>query len=48
MDKPTFVYVTYIATTLEQLWEALTSEPFTQQYWEDGQLQSDWQAGSSV
>ena len=47
MDKPTFVYVTYIATTLEQLWEALTSEPFTQQYWEDG-LQSDWQVGSSV
>ncbi|NEQ21006.1 MAG: ATPase [Microcoleus sp. SIO2G3] len=48
MDKPTFVYVTYIATTLEQLWEALTSEPFTQQYWEEGQLQSDWQVGSSV
>ncbi len=48
MDKPTFVYVTYMATTLEQLWEALTSEPFTQQYWEDGQLQSDWQVGSSV
>ncbi len=48
MDKPTFVYVTYITTTLEQLWEALTSEPFTQQYWEDGQLQSDWQVGSSV
>lgn len=48
MDKPTFVYVTYIATTLEQLWEALTSEAFTRQYWEDGQLQSDWQVGSSV
>ncbi len=48
MDKPAFVYVTYIATTLEQLWSALTSEPFTQQYWEDGQLQSDWQVGSSV
>lgn len=48
MDKPTFVYVTYIATTLEKLWEALTSEAFTQQYWEDGQLQSDWQVGSSV
>lgn len=48
MDKPTFVYVTYIATTLEQLWSALTSEPFTQQFWEDGQLQSDWQVGSSV
>jgi uncharacterized protein YndB with AHSA1/START domain len=48
MDKPTFVYVTYIATTLEQLWAALTSETFTQQYWQDGQLQSDWQVGSSV
>lgn len=48
MDKPTFVYVTYIATTLEQLWEALTSESFTQQYWENGHLQSDWQVGSSV
>lgn len=48
MDKPTLVYVTYITTTLEQLWEALTSVEFTQQYWEDGQLQSDWQVGSSV
>jgi uncharacterized protein YndB with AHSA1/START domain len=48
MNKPTFVYVTYIATTLEQLWDALTSEPFTQQFWEDGQLESDWQVGSSV
>jgi uncharacterized protein YndB with AHSA1/START domain len=48
MDKPTFVYVTYIATTLDQLWAALTSTAFTQQYWQDGQLQSDWQVGSSV
>jgi uncharacterized protein YndB with AHSA1/START domain len=48
MDKPTFVYVTYIATTLDTLWEALTSETFTQQYWGDGQLQSDWEVGSSV
>jgi uncharacterized protein YndB with AHSA1/START domain len=48
MDRPTFVYVTYIATTLEQLWDALTDEAFTQQYWGEGQLQSDWQVGSSV
>lgn len=48
MAKPTFVYVTYIATTLEKLWEALTSEAFLQQYWGDGQLQSDWQVGSAV
>jgi uncharacterized protein YndB with AHSA1/START domain len=48
MTKPTFVYVTYIATTLDKLWEALTSEAFTQQYWGEGQLQSDWQVGASV
>ena len=47
MTKPTFVYVTYIATSIEQLWEALTSESFTQQYWPEG-LQSDWQVGSPV
>jgi uncharacterized protein YndB with AHSA1/START domain len=48
MAKPTFVYVTYIATTLEKLWDALTSEAFMQQYWGDGPLQSDWQIGSPV
>ncbi|GAP99642.1 SRPBCC domain-containing protein [Leptolyngbya sp. NIES-2104] len=48
MSKPTFVYVTYIATTIEQLWEAITSESFVQHYWEEGQLQSDWQVGSPV
>jgi uncharacterized protein YndB with AHSA1/START domain len=48
MAKPTFVYVTYIATTLEKLWDALTSEAFMQQYWGNGQLQSDWQVGSPV
>lgn len=48
MDKPTLVYVTYIATTLEQVWSAITGEAFTQQYWGDGQLQSDWQVDSSV
>ena len=29
MDRPTFVYVTYIATTREKLWEALTNGDFT-------------------
>lgn len=27
-----FVYVTYIATTPEQLWQALTDGAFTRQY----------------
>jgi uncharacterized protein YndB with AHSA1/START domain len=48
MAKPTFVYVTYITTTLEKLWDALTSEGFMQQYWGNEKLQSDWQVGSPV
>jgi len=45
MSKPDFVYVIYIATTPERLWEALTSSELTRQYWGGTQL-SDWQAGS--
>jgi uncharacterized protein YndB with AHSA1/START domain len=48
MSKPTFVYVTYIATTIEQLWNAITSEAFTEQYLGEGELQSDWQVGSVI
>jgi uncharacterized protein YndB with AHSA1/START domain len=48
MSKPTFLYVTYIATTIEQLWDAITSDSFTQQYLGEEQLQSDWQAGSPI
>ncbi|RFU62244.1 SRPBCC family protein [Bacillus sp. V59.32b] len=48
MTKSTFVYVTYIATTPEKLWEALTSSDFTKKYFFGGKIQSDWQEGSSV
>ena len=33
MDKPDYVYVTYIKTSAEKVWKALTSSEFTQQYW---------------
>ena len=48
MDKPKFVYVTYIDTTPEKLWEALTQGEFTRQYWFDSIIQSDWKIGSPV
>lgn len=48
MDRPDFVYVIYIATTPERLWEALTSGEFTRQYWGGRRIQSDWNVGSSV
>ena len=30
MSKPGFVYITYIETTPEMLWEALTNSEFSQ------------------
>jgi len=47
MSKPEFVYVTYIETTPEKLWEALTDVDFTQRYWFGVRLRSDWKVGSS-
>jgi uncharacterized protein YndB with AHSA1/START domain len=46
MSKPEFVYVTYIETTPEKLWEALTDSQFTRQYWFDTEVRSDWKVGS--
>ncbi|ODG90159.1 MULTISPECIES: SRPBCC family protein [Bacillaceae] len=48
MNKPQFVYVTYIATTPEKLWEALTSTQFTEKYFFGTAIESDWQVGSTV
>jgi uncharacterized protein YndB with AHSA1/START domain len=45
MDKPQFVYVTYIATTPEKLWKALLDGEITRQYW-GHQNVSDWKPGS--
>jgi uncharacterized protein YndB with AHSA1/START domain len=46
MRKPEFVYVSYIETTPEKLWEALTSSEFTRRYWFDTEVRSDWKVGS--
>ncbi|WP_159005664.1 SRPBCC family protein [Bradyrhizobium sp. S69] len=46
MSKPEFVYVTYIETTPEKLWEALTVGDFTERYWFGLRISSDWEAGS--
>jgi uncharacterized protein YndB with AHSA1/START domain len=44
----TFTYNTYINTTAEKLWQALTSAEFTRQYWNGKSLQSDWKVGSPI
>jgi DNA-binding transcriptional ArsR family regulator/uncharacterized protein YndB with AHSA1/START domain len=46
-SKPEFVYTTYIKTTPEQLWRALTEPVFTQRYWNTA-FQTDWTAGSAM
>jgi uncharacterized protein YndB with AHSA1/START domain len=46
--RSTFVYVTYIRTTPEKLWSALTTDvDFMKQYWFGVHCQSEWTAGSS-
>jgi DNA-binding transcriptional ArsR family regulator/uncharacterized protein YndB with AHSA1/START domain len=47
VEKPTFVYTTYIETTPERLWQALTEPAFTERYWAIT-FDSDWQPGSSM
>jgi len=47
MDKPTFVYTTYINTTPEMLWRGLTDPAFTQRYWGVA-YESDWKTGSAL
>jgi len=41
------VYVTYIASTPEKVWAALTSSQFTKQYFFGRSVESDWKQGSS-
>ena len=48
MENHKFVYVTYINTTPEKLWAALTQPEFTQKYWFDSRIESDWKIGSPV
>ncbi len=47
MKKEQFVYVTYIRTTPEKLWQALTEPEFTQRYWLQTQQESEWKPGAA-
>jgi DNA-binding transcriptional ArsR family regulator/uncharacterized protein YndB with AHSA1/START domain len=47
MQKPSFAYTTYIKTTPERLWQALTEPAFTERYWRMT-FETDWQVGSRM
>lgn len=45
MERPEFVYVTYIATSPERVWNALIDADMTTKYWQNINV-SDWRPGS--
>ena len=47
MKKDQFVYVTYILTTPEKLWKALTEPEFTKKFWCNTTQESEWKPGAS-
>jgi uncharacterized protein YndB with AHSA1/START domain len=46
MADSRFVYVTYIRTTPEKLWQALIDPEFTRRYWCETQQESEWRPGA--
>lgn len=46
MDRPQFVYTTYINTTPQRLWQAITEPAFCRRYLGFA-IESDWQVGST-
>ncbi|HEY2837881.1 MAG TPA: SRPBCC family protein [Pirellulales bacterium] len=47
MSASKFLYVTYIRTTPEKLWQALIEPEFTRQYWCETVQESEWKPGAS-
>ena len=46
MSKPKFVYVTYIRSTPEKVWQALTDQQMIRKYWFGMTAECDWKPGS--
>ena len=47
-EGPDYLYETYIRTTPERLWEAITSAEFTRRYFHGMEIRSDWTVGASA
>ncbi len=47
MSKPNFVYVTYIASTPQKVWDAITNGEVSKEYWGRHRNASDWKPGST-
>ena len=42
-----FLYVTYVRTTAEKLWAALTSPEFAEKYWRGARPEAHWRRGGA-
>lgn len=47
MSKPEFVYVVYIHSTPEKIWQALLDPEMTKEFWGRHRNSSDWKPGSA-
>jgi len=45
--ESSFIYVTFIRTTPEKLWSALTTSDFIKEYWFGMRCETEWKAGAS-
>ena len=48
MERTAFAYTTYIKTTPQRLWQALTEPAFTKRYWGGLEFETDWRPGSEM
>ncbi|WP_047985728.1 SRPBCC family protein [Ornithinibacillus californiensis] len=48
METTSFTYVSYIETTPERLWNALTKSEHTEKYFFGTAIESEWKIGASV
>jgi uncharacterized protein YndB with AHSA1/START domain/DNA-binding transcriptional ArsR family regulator len=48
VTAPEFIYRTYIVTTPERLWQALTDPAFTRIWWRALEHSTDWKIGSAM
>jgi uncharacterized protein YndB with AHSA1/START domain len=46
--RPKHVFVSYIRTTPERLWEAIVKPEFTQRYFHGTTIDTDWKVGSQL
>ena len=48
MNRPIIAITSYIASTPDEVWNALTDPNVTERYWSGTRIESDWKVGSKI